>query len=514
MQAGSRESLRKMTKLLQVLCFVVAWIPAVSAMELVCVPTQWRHPESGPYVDLTLYLRPAGFKTTADTLKRKSEGLEEAVRIEIMIYDHQGIRAFDKYVLRKPTLDSMQGYRSDWADLKRFYMAPGRYGLEVRAISMMDSLDKAVLSKELVVDSVVTLPHVSQPVLLHDWQRSTSSSKWVRGGYHLLVKSDAIFQRRSDTLGFYSEVHLDSPRSSRYLLVYSLSDEQGQVVGSRQGYLRLDPAKPVQGFLGAWPLTDLADGKYSLILELRDSANSVVQRRIQPLEIWSALVWAGAVPTDSLSGTHGNIQKVFEGLELYEWEQYLNHLDPKGKRRQLASLRPICDPDQRLTLDRLNNQDPLDETAILYFIQYFWKQRFGPAQVVSQWSDYQQEVIKTLSLFSSRITPGYETERGRVYLQYGPPNTRTIIDNEPSAFPYEVWWYYQIKGQRNVRFVFYNPDMVTNDYALLHSDAFGENSDPQWRLQLFSRTTPFQNLDNSLNRGHFGSHLDDHLRNQ
>ena len=135
-------------------------------------------------------------------------------------------------------------------------------------------------------------------------------------------------------------------------------------------------------------------------------------------------------------------------------------------------------------------------------------------QLVSQWSDYQQEVTKTLSLFSSRITPGYETERGRVYLQYGPPNTRTVIDNEPSAYPYEVWWYYQIKGQRNVRFVFYNPDMVTNDYSLLHSDAFGENSDPQWRLQLFSRTTAFQNLDNSQNRGHFGSHLDDHLRNQ
>lgn len=381
---------------------------------------------------------------------------------------------------------------------------------------MKDTLDRAMLSKELLVDSAVALPHLSQPVLLHDWQRSGASSRWVRSGYRLLVKSDAIYNRNSDTLGFYSEVHLDSFQSSRYLLFYSLSNEQGVVVGSRQGYMRLDPAKPVQGFLGAWPLTDLPDGKYSLNLELRDSVNSVVDKRTRSLEIWTSDLWAESNSPDSLSQAFGSSGAIrdFDGLELYQWEQYLNQLDLKGKRRQLASLRPICDAGQRLTLDRLINQNPFDEGAALSFVRFFWKQRAGDQQLMAQWSDYQQEVTKTLSMFSSRITPGYETERGRVYLQYGPPNTRTVIDNEPSAYPYEVWWYYQIKGQRNVRFVFYNPDMVTNDYSLLHSDAFGENSDPQWRLQLFSRTTAFQNLDNSQNRGHFGSHLDDHLRNQ
>jgi GWxTD domain-containing protein len=493
---------------------MMLWIPAASAMELVCVPAQWRHPESGPYVDLTLYLRPASTPAPAKTSNLQATTLEEAVRIEILIYDQQGIRAFDKYVLRKPVADSGQGLGTEWADLKRFYLAPGRYGLEVRATSLWDTLDKAVLSKELIVDTVTSLPHVSQPVLLHDWQRTATISRWVRSGYRLMAKSDAVYRRTSDTLGFYSEVHLDSTSSSRYLLFYSLTDHLGQVMGSRQGFLRLDPAKPVQGFLGTWPLSNLADGRYALLLELRDSVNQVVQQRTCAIELWSTELWTEAASSDSVRVASGQGIKAYDGLDSYAWEQYLNRLDSKGKRRQLASLRPICDPGQRLTLDRLMNQVPPDEAAMLSFVQHFWKQRSGDAQSIARWSEYQQEVSKTLTLFSSRITPGYETERGRVYLQYGPPNTRTVIDNEPSAFPYEVWWYYQIKGQRNVRFVFYNPDMVTNDYALLHSDAFGENSDPQWRLQLFSRTTAFQNLDNSLNRGHFGSHLDDHLRNQ
>lgn len=507
----------KMTKLLHALCLMVAWWPTVNAMELVCVPAQWRHPESGPYVDLTLYLRPAmAGSANAAGVEVKSRA-EEAVRIEIMIYDQEGIKAFDKYVLRKPSSDTGRGYGYDWADLKRFYLAPGRYGLEVRATGITDSLDKAMLSKELVVDSVSKLPHLSQPVLLHDWQRSLSSaSKWVRNGYRLMVKSDATYARNTDTLGFYSEVHLERSGSSRYLLLHSLCDEKGLVLGSRQGFVRLDPGRSVHGFLGTWPLTDLPDGKYFLNLELRDSVNALIEKRTQPLEIWTSELWVEAVSPDSLDQGSGRAKTsiAFDGLDLHEWGQYLNRLDLRGIRRQLASLRPICDQGQRLTLDRLINQNPLDKDAVLSFVQYFWKHRAGDAQVTAQWSDYQQEVTKTISLFSSRITPGYETERGRVYLQYGPPNTRTVIDNEPSAYPYEVWWYYQIKGQRNVRFVFYNPDMVTNDYSLLHSDAFGENSDPQWRLQLFSRTTAFQNLDNSMNRGHFGSHLDDHLRNQ
>jgi hypothetical protein len=117
-------------------------------------------------------------------------------------------------------------------------------------------------------------------------------------------------------------------------------------------------------------------------------------------------------------------------------------------------------------------------------------------------------------MFSTKIMKGFETERGRVFLQYGKPDSRTQVPNEPSAYPYEIWWYYHYKGQRNIRFVFYNPDMITNDYELLHSEALGEPNNPQWRLMLFSRTTAFRDLDEQMNRGHYGSFLEQNFRNQ
>lgn len=489
-------------RLLLLLCF--QGVAVLQAMDLACVPSIWRHPLSGPYVDLTLYLRPAS--TPVDS------SANTGIRIEIMVYHKDGIRAFDKYVLRKNATtksDTSSPMTSgDWADLRRFYLPPGRYGLEIRAVSLWDTLDRAVLSKELMVDTPTTGPSLSAPILLHAWCRSSEASRWNRHGFFLMARPDLPYRRTLDTMAFYTEVHLDSTKAGRYLLQYALQDQDGRVVGARQAFSRIPVGKQVHAVLGTWPLADLDPGTYRLVMELKDSTNTTLDQKTVSVVRWRLDGWA----KNGLLAVQGRPGDATQD-SLQAWEQWLMGLDSNAIYRQCMSLRPLCDTRQRGTLDRLANTQPKDRSAMQNFVYHFWKGS-GEQGAVSRWMAYQEEVDKTVSMFSSRITTGYETERGRVYLQYGPPNSRTVVDNEPSAFPYEVWWYYQIKGQRNVRFVFYNPDMVTNDYVLLHSDAFGENSDPQWRLQLFSRTTAFQNLDNSMNRGHFGSHLDDHLRNQ
>ncbi|MFZ9680850.1 MAG: GWxTD domain-containing protein [Bacteroidia bacterium] len=484
------------------------------AMDFAVLPSVWRHPISGPYVDLTLYFRPS--PTSFDTLEEGNQvqqAAQEGIRVEILVYHREGIRAYDKYILRRSAgyeLDSTGRIMGgDWADIRRFYLPPGRYGLEVKAVNLLDTLDRAVISKELLIDTQRLGTSLSTPVLLHRWNRSSENSRWVRNGYFLMNRPELPYRTLRDTLAFYTEVHTDSATPGRYLLQYALQDLDGRVVGSRQAYSRIPSEKSVHAVLGTWPLVDLEPGQYRLVMELKDSTNTTIDQKSIPVVRWGQDL--------------GGHNRMFSGVQaersagrdsLMAWEEWLSGLDTNALNRQVLSLRPLCDPRQRATLDRLSKTQPQEPESMRNFIGFFWKNLAGEEEAVSRWWAYQEEVDKTLALFSSRITPGYETERGRVYLQYGPPNSRTVVDNEPSAYPYEVWWYYQIKGQRNVRFIFYNPDMVTNDYLLLHSDAFGENSDPQWRLQLFSRTTPFQNLDNAMNRGHFGSYLDDHLRNQ
>ena len=105
------------------------------------------------------------------------------------------------------------------------------------------------------------------------------------------------------------------------------------------------------------------------------------------------------------------------------------------------------------------------------------------------WNFYKEQVNKVQVNFGTPVKKGYQTDRGRVYLQYGPPNTRSDQQNmEPSNYPYEIWQYYTMNNnQRNRKFVFYSPDMVTSDFILLHSDATGEINNPRWKIDLRNR---------------------------
>jgi GWxTD domain-containing protein len=128
------------------------------------------------------------------------------------------------------------------------------------------------------------------------------------------------------------------------------------------------------------------------------------------------------------------------------------------------------------------------------FFYDFWVKR-SPINPEKAWQDYRAEVIKVNREFSNQVKKGYATERGRVYLKYGPPNTISKSYNEPSAYPYEVWHYYKLDNQSNRKFVFYNPDLISNDFALLHSDAQGEPFNNQWQMLLYKRDTPSRSFD-------------------
>jgi hypothetical protein len=69
------------------------------------------------------------------------------------------------------------------------------------------------------------------------------------------------------------------------------------------------------------------------------------------------------------------------------------------------------------------------------------------------------------------------------------------LKNEPSSYPYEIWHYYSVEGRSNVKFIFYNPDVISNDYPLLHSTLPGEIYNAQWKVDLHKRTNVTRQID-------------------
>ena len=127
-----------------------------------------------------------------------------------------------------------------------------------------------------------------------------------------------------------------------------------------------------------------------------------------------------------------------------------------------------------------------------YFLN-FWltRNKLNPEQ---EWIDYKHLVDYANKKFKSVSLDGYQTDRGRVFLKYKQPNVVTESYNEPAAYPYEIWHYYELEGQHDKKFVFYTRDIVTNDFQLIHSDAVGELRNYQWQYIVYKRVMYPENV--------------------
>jgi GWxTD domain-containing protein len=145
-----------------------------------------------------------------------------------------------------------------------------------------------------------------------------------------------------------------------------------------------------------------------------------------------------------------------------------------------------------------------------YFLN-FWVER-DKADPYGAWAKYKTRVDQVNNDFKAMRIKGYKTDRGRVYLQYGEPNAIARSYNEPNGYPYEIWHYYEIQGQRDRRFVFYTKDIATNDFQLIHSTMRGEVANYRWQTFIYSRTWDAFNIDATLAPQSYGSFATDFYR--
>lgn len=166
--------------------------------------------------------------------------------------------------------------------------------------------------------------------------------------------------------------------------------------------------------------------------------------------------------------------------------------DRKRLEEDVASLYPIS---TRMEQEFFNQRmKKVTDLELQRFFYSFWLKR-DAANPERAWNEYQKKLEYVQQAYGSVILAGFRTDRGRVYLKYGAPTSITEEPYDPQAYPYEIWHYYELGNQTNVKFIFYNQDLATNNYKLLHSDYIGEIQDPAWQMKLVKRLTPNFNPD-------------------
>jgi GWxTD domain-containing protein len=132
------------------------------------------------------------------------------------------------------------------------------------------------------------------------------------------------------------------------------------------------------------------------------------------------------------------------------------------------------------------------------FLYRFWKIR--DSDTTTFFNEDRSEYLERIRYADIYFTftdknPGWNTDRGRIYLKYGEPTQRDRFASASENRPYEDWFYGEIQG--GVHFIFV--DMIGfGNYILVHSDIKGEQYNPDWynsfvKQKNFMESDQFQN---------------------
>ncbi len=454
-------------------------------------------PEKGPYFET--YLLVEGHSAQ---YKEISKGIfQAAIEATLVFREGDSIRYFDKFNLLSPeTVDTLNSI-SNFTDLHRVSLPNGNYQMELIIRDKNNADTKPyVVRQEVIISYYSNVISISDIELVSSYKPESKESILNKNGYEIVPFVDNFYGQENNTLSFYAEYYYTSSvlGSNDFLLSYQIvSYESKKIVEANSSFSRQKP-KEIGILLTEFDITDLPSGNYNLNITIRDKDNNQLAtkecffQRSKPLTIVA-------------DGNDMNYMKLDVSNT---FASQISNRDTLAE--YIKCLWPISSPKENTFA--LNQLEIADTKMMQQYFYDFWQRRNVQNPQLA-WMNYKTEVDKVNQTFTSGKKKGYMTERGRVYLKYGPPNQISKAYNEPSTYPYEIWQYYTLENQSNRKFVFYCPEIGGNDFTLLHSDARGEVFEAQWMVILKKRTETFNDVDKTKARSTYGNQFENLFQN-
>jgi GWxTD domain-containing protein len=420
------------------------------------------------YVELQLYMDGATLHAipTPDSLWRST--------VDLLLYFEQDgeIVQYDRLLLHSPATEKPG---QDFVDIRRYGLPYGHYKLVLEALDMNLAIDTLRREFTIVIPDTQPVWSQSDPMLLIAARPSAEQHALVRNGYFMEPLPHRFYPRTSDLLYFYQEVYCRDSTwlGMPYQFAYYLEDVgSGQARRIQQALTKKRKARLQDPLLIQMDIRDLPSGNYRLVTEVRDSAQTL------------------------LSSTRVGFQRsnpdadrlAAPGPDKADWsaDSFLVHLDAQALNYALKALAPrVWDKEVDLLNAIIRNPNP---DAKRNFLLHFFS-RENPSDPIGAYEIYIDVARVVDEKYRSGFGFGFESDRGFVLMKYGRPNDIIDIEDEPHAPPYQIWAYdeFPYTGQRNVKFLFYNPSLAPGNYLLLHSTARNERQNPRWEIDLYSR---------------------------
>ncbi len=485
-------NLRAMKKYLLILSiFILPFIAESKNLWAFLSYSTFNSPE-GPYIET--YMTVAG--NSVKYIKLENGKFQATVNVLMTFKQNDVIKAFKKYELKSPEIDDTVSNNYEFIDQQRFQLPNGSYDFELQLSDKNKMVDPRPFTQPVAIDFPADSASFSSIEMVQSYKKSESANILTKSGYDLVPYIYNFYPQKETKMIFYSELYnMDKMvgADQKFVINYYLESFENNLPLNDFAKSKKETARTVNLLLTEMAVDNLATGNYNLVIEARNQKNEVIALKkifFQRSNPNAKLSYENLLTTSSANTFADKIIKI-DSLKEF-----------------ISSTYPISTGIEQAYIREVKKSNDLK--SMQQYFYGFWLRR-DSKNPEKAWLAYKGEVNKVQYNFGSRTKRGYQTDRGRVYLQYGAPNARVTQYNEPASYPYEIWQYYVLNNsQRNKKFVFYSQDMVTSDFTLLHSDAIGEVNNLAWQKELRTRIIPTRDLQDTQVIKAWGEFSDDY----
>lgn len=430
--------------------------------------------EKGSYIEFYFYV----VGSTLTQIQMDSLNSQGSLEVTTLFKKNNTITQFDKFVLKSPSSLSPVNFY----EMRRYAIENGVYDIEVQFKDTNNPQDSLVYKSMAIIEYNNLSLRQSDITLLSSITPDSSDNKFVKNGYRCEVLPFQYYDRSHTNLTFYNEIYnTDQFIGEDFLLSYSIEKssltENGKLMVI--AHKRKKPAPYIPNLL-ALDISHLESGNYRLKVTIRNRANELLSEKETFFQRSNPLLSNSidTITTDALG------------------KEFVSQLSAQELRYGLKAIAMQLSADEAGVLKAIMSANDTSAQQRYLFRHWAKKNPSLPEQVYDEYMMVAKAVDKT---YYNGYGYGFETDRGRVYMLYGRPDDIVSVENEMNAPPYEVWVYYKIDKtqQTNVKFLFYNPNLVANGHRLLHSTCRGELQNPRWKHELY-KSSPTELIGNNI----------------
>ena len=356
---------------------------------------------------------------------------------------------FDKYNLSSPEVLDTSTIDFLFLDQQRYTLNDGDYTLKLNIKDLNSSKEGIYYEQALKIKAIKN--GFSDVQLVESYSQTAEKNILSKGGYDLVPFISNLYNTANTNLSCYFEYYSDT--DEEVLIQSSIVSQSTQKIVNEL-VKRKKCNSMFDASLNTFPIENLTSGTYYLKIEAINRNNEVIHTQKRQFY---------------------KINKDLKDEFVFE-DTFISLLNNKDTLKQyIEYLHPLQSSTENIQAKNLDYKNV--EMLQKYFYR-FWYDR-DPFNTEQSWKNYYNLVKLVNKEFTNGIIDGYLSDRGRIYLSYGSPNSRSQ-EIMPKGFqPFEVWHYYSIGNERDIKFIFSN-DRMPNEYRLVYTNKFGEINDKDW----------------------------------